>query len=936
MSSEQRTESGDSRLEAARAGVAAALSEAAVGALSEESAASVDRALEPALRDAALATSLLARGGVAARAPGAPPGAGGGRGGADHAAAAEYAAACLEAAAGRTDAARERFQHLIAALEQAGAWDGFVAAASRALSLLRAPDFARALARAWEKAGPDAVSAEQLIAALDVAPDDHRVLWAAGYALARAGRAAEARRHVAAALEGFVHKRDLDRVEEGFLFLLETDDRDVAGSLFSTLVHLTRQEGATASAPLWDLAGDLIAAQRLDEKAWSFFREHLARHPEQDALRPAAARAFRAVARARAIPEEALDVTGLDRSLRPIQEAIARAENVLAWPPGLDVDHRHNGIGRVLANSAESLRIQFPGRTLDLSIEIAQRSLLRLDPHDLRVRLVRDREGLTRQAADDPAGLVHAALVTLGGEGGLPDLKRVLVPGAVSAEGWADFWKAASKEMKSDARIDLSQTARKIYRVAARGAAAGGAGRGGDAGADGEAGGQVAGPAAGLPEFAAKTPLAKRAEALERFLDEDPEHAADVARSSGESLSRLFAKEPATSDGRLAGALLLLRIGLIDDAAARDTCAAYFAAADEFPSSVSKGPQARCLALATAMENPVPVYLAVLASRTKALRDEALDLLAAHFGEEYLATILRLFRKSPERAAALLHIAGRAEIVGSWPAWDAFLALLRIVEAPPRPAQQKQALEGITGNESLHRGLREHEPDPQTGETVRLELHAWKTSERLLVPILDALTEIGRGALAEETRTSRRGGSRADEAAVAPRPATDDFGGRVLMTAATYERLHDQVRRIGTELKTSIPKAIETARAHGDLSENAEYEAAKDKQRRFAARLVELEEKWNRAKIIDAAVVRPGIAGPGAVIAIQDVASGERETYWILGEGDDHHGENVISYLAPLGKALAGKRVGDEAVVARAGGERRFRIVSLEPKLPEE
>ncbi len=866
------------------------------------------------------------------------------------------AAALAEAAAGRTDAARERLQRLIAALEQAGAWEGLVAAASRALALLRAPDFARALARAWEKAGPGAVSADQLVAALDVAPDDHRVLWAAGFALAREGRAAEGRRHVAASLEGFVHKRDLERVEEGFLFLLETDDRDVAESLFSTLVHLTRQEGATAAAPLWDLAGDLIAAQGLDEKAWAFFREHLARHPEQDALRPAAARAFRGVARARAIPDEALDVTGLDRSLRPIQEAIARAENVLAWPPGLDVDHRHNGIGRILANSAETLRIQFPGRTIDLSIEIAQRSLLRLDPHDLRVRLVRDREGLARQAADDPAGLVQAALVTLGGEGGLPDLKRVLIPGAVSAEAWADFWKTATKAMKSDARIDLSQTARKVYRVAAArgpGGATAGSGRAGTGGpvaggaakdtasaragaAGGPTAGAPAGSTIGLPEFGAKTPLAKRAEALERFLDEDPARAADVARAGGESLARLFAKEPATSDGRLAGALLLLRLGLIDDAAARDACAAYFAAADEFPTTVSKGPQARCLALATGMENPVPVYLAVLASRTKALRDEALDLLAAHLGEEYLATILRFFRKSPERAAALLHIAGRPEIVGSWPAWDAFLALLRIVETPPRPAQQKQALEAITGDEALHRGLREHEPDPQTSETVRLELHAWKTSERLLVPILDALTAIGRGALAEETRASRRGGRRADAGdAAAPRPAIDDFGGRVLMTAASYERLRDEVRRIGTELKTSIPKAIETARAHGDLSENAEYEAAKDKQRRFAARLVELEEKWNRAKIIDAAVVKPGIVGPGALIAIEDVASGEREMYWILGEGDDHHGENVISYLAPLGKALAGKRVGDEAVIARAGGERRFRIVSLEPKLPE-
>lgn len=840
--------------------------------------------------------------------------------GSEHAAiAAEIEAAVREAAAGHSDAAHERFVHATNALEQAGAWEAFAATAERALALLGSPDFARALARAWEKAGSGAVSADVLLAALDAAPDDHRVRWAAGFALAGAGREAEGRRLVAAALEGFVHKRDLQRVEEGFLFLLEANDREVAEAILSTLVLLTKQEGATAAAPMWEMAGELVAGQGLDETAWAFFREHLVRHREQDALRPAAWRAFRGVARERGIADDALDATGLERSLRPIQEAIARAQNLLAWPPGLFVDHRHNGVGKVLANNTESLRIRFPARTLDLSIEIAQRSLLKLDPHDLRVRLVHDREALGRLATEDPVGLVEAALVTLGGEGTLPELKRVLIPGAVPVDAWTDFWRAANKAMKSDSRIDLSQTARKLYRVAADGATGGG--------------GSGVAPEVGLPEFDGKAPLAKRAEVLERFLDENPDKGPAVAERHRQILMHLYGKEPASGDARLAGALLLLRLGLIDDTAARAACAAYFASAEEFPSTVGKGPQARCIALATGMKNPVPVYLATLASRTKAHRDEALDLLAAHLGEEYLATILRFFRKSPERAAAILHMVSREEIVGSWPAWDAFLALLRIVAAPPRPAQQKQALEEITEGEALHRGLRDFEPDPQTGETVRLELLTWKTSERLLVPILETLQSIGREALAEDVRLVRRGGRRAEEPVT--RAPEGDFGGRILMSASSYERLREEVRNVGTELKTSIPKAIETARAHGDLRENAEYEAAKDKQRRFAARLVELEEKWNRAKVIDAAIVRPGVVGPGTEVTIEDAAGGERETYWILGEGDDVLGANVLSYLAPLGKALAGKRAGDEAVIPRPGGEGRYKILSVSTRLPE-
>jgi transcription elongation factor GreA len=601
------------------------------------------------------------------------------------------------------------------------------------------------------------------------------------------------------------------------------------------------------------------------------------------------------------------------------------------------------------------LRIDFSRGHQELSLEIAGRSLLKLDPADLRVRLAFDRAGLAQQAAEQPASLVHAALVTLRGEGTLPELKRTLIPNAVSLEAWTDFWRRAQKGMKDDPRFDLSQTVRKIYRIAD----------------------PAKRPALALPQFDVKEKLARRVDTLEKFLDENAELAGPVKEAHATQIARLYAKEPLTSAPRLATALLLLRLGAISDDDARGAVAAYFAEHDEFPPSVAKDAQARTIALATGMANPTSVYLAGLASRTKPIRDESLSLLAAHLGGGYLEFLLRLLVKSPARTTAIFHLVAQPELVKGWPAWDALLALVRIISAPPRETHEKAALKELSENDALRAGLRDSEPVPETLETLRLELVRWKVSERLLMPILEMLEQVGRAEFAEDVRAARRGaagaktrprtGAAAGAAADAERATASgneasavgsgagvgsaggsasgaaqrdthahlaSFAGRILMTRVAYDRLGEDVRQVGLELKTSIPRAIEIARAHGDLRENAEYEAAKDKQRRYAARLTELEEKWNRALILEPSMVAAGIVGPGTEITIEALDDGERATYWILGEGDDIHGEHVISYLAPLGKAFAGRRAGDESTVSAGGRERRYRVLSVEPKLP--
>ncbi|HVH05509.1 MAG TPA: hypothetical protein VNE71_05875, partial [Myxococcota bacterium] len=467
--------------------VGAIIDEQGTAPLTKEAAARLDKALAPSAADADAAREVSDRLRATSRivAHG-------------HNMASMYAAGWLEAAAGNAAGAHDAFTQLTGALERAEAWDGFAVAAARALELTSHPDFARCLARAWEKSGRDGVPAALLVEASRVAPDDHRLRWAAGFALDREGQRVESERHIAASIPGFIQKGEFPRVEEAYLRLLETEDPVVAGAVLDALVLLTRQMGA-AAAPYWELASSFLSSQKMHDRAWAFFKEYLAKHTEHEALRAAALRAFRGVALARGIAEEMINAPGIASPTRPLPEAIARTDLLLGWPPGLYVDHRFSGIGRVLANNCDMLRIDFTRGPQELSLEIAGRSLLKLDPADLRVRLAFDRAGLAQQAAEQPASLVHAALVTLRGEGTLPELKRTLIPNAVSLEAWTDFWRRAQKGMKDDPRFDLSQTVRKIYRIAD----------------------PTKRPALALPQFDVKEKLARRVDTLEKFLDEN-------------------------------------------------------------------------------------------------------------------------------------------------------------------------------------------------------------------------------------------------------------------------------------------------------------------------------------------------------------------------------------------------------------------------------
>ena len=152
------------------------------------------------------------------------------------------------------------------------------------------------------------------------------------------------------------------------------------------------------------------------------------------------------------------------------------------------------------------------------------------------------------------------------------------------------------------------------------------------------------------------------------------------------------------------------------------------------------------------------------------------------------------------------------------------------------------------------------------------------------------------------------------------------------MTAGGYARLEEELRRLKNEERPSVINAIEVARAHGDLSENAEYHAAKERQAFIEGRLEEIESKVSRAEVIDPSKLTGTTVMFGATVTIVDEESDEESTYQIVGTEEANIKEGLLSIAAPLARALIAKSVGESVDVQAPKGSRSYEILSLEYK----
>ena len=155
---------------------------------------------------------------------------------------------------------------------------------------------------------------------------------------------------------------------------------------------------------------------------------------------------------------------------------------------------------------------------------------------------------------------------------------------------------------------------------------------------------------------------------------------------------------------------------------------------------------------------------------------------------------------------------------------------------------------------------------------------------------------------------------------------------RVPMTNEGFAKLEIELQRLKAVERPRIIAAISEARAHGDLSENAEYHAAKEQQGLNEARVSEIEDKLSRAEVIDPSKLSGTSIKFGATVSLEDEDTGDKVKYKIVGESESNVRDGKISIGSPIARALIGKSKGDSVEVTTPKGARSYQVLKIEWK----
>ncbi|MGO4727913.1 MULTISPECIES: transcription elongation factor GreA [Inquilinus] len=153
---------------------------------------------------------------------------------------------------------------------------------------------------------------------------------------------------------------------------------------------------------------------------------------------------------------------------------------------------------------------------------------------------------------------------------------------------------------------------------------------------------------------------------------------------------------------------------------------------------------------------------------------------------------------------------------------------------------------------------------------------------------------------------------------------------KVPMTAGGFNRLQEELKHLKSVARPEVIKAIAEAREHGDLSENAEYHAARERQSFIEGRVMELEDRISRAEIIDTSKLSGDTVKFGATVTLADEDTEEEITYQIVGQDESDIKEGRLSITAPLARSLIGKSEGDQVEVTTPGGSKSYEIVTVQ------
>ena len=324
--------------------------------------------------------------------------------------------------------------------------------------------------------------------------------------------------------------------------------------------------------------------------------------------------------------------------------------------------------------------------------------------------------------------------------------------------------------------------------------------------------------------------------------------------------------------------------------------------------------------------------LSGLDSRFATVRERALDL-RVHLDDAGRAAMRNtLLQRAPRYPGAAIRLI-EDELAQQLPSderWKMFRAALALIEYSPKPSLAEKVMRWLEPHELFDSAL----DGTVCPESVRLQLRVlmrqWRSSDRFLFPCIEAVERLGLADEAEAVRETRQKNSERLFANVGQQAEDAHV---VVMTRATWQRLKEEMDRLERELRTTIPRAIQKARELGDLKENAEYHSAKLKQANVSRLVGSMQLRLTRARFIEDVEFKRGVVGLGMEVELH---SDQKDVmrYWILGEEEHHLGDHVISFQAPVGRSLLGLKVGDEIELGEDTDRRRYRVVSVERRIP--
>lgn len=803
-------------------------------------------------------------------------------------------------------------------------WEPLAACAERSLALSQTHAAARLLVQAHEGLGKDPDRIDALSRAWAINPDDLELALLLAKRLGEAKQGDDRRALLAELAPRFAAEARWPGLEEAALEFVEHEDWDGLVQLAAVLPIVATQGAFKEAKQLADIAATGLAKGGRAGEALEPLRKVIATAiaaKGEDAAEPfreAITAALRQGPGA-TVPnlDDAVTQSGLEDEGTPLTKAIESFDSISALAPGRGVLHDGFGAGRIVSNDTETVVIDFAkGKGHKMPYAAAHRTLTPVAEDDLRLLKFTNPAEVKRLMTEEQATMVVRALAILGGSADANKLKVFLVGSdLVPAKEWTPFWRKARAAAEKDPRIDHARAFEQFYKLAPEGAAPATVGR----------------PDADktpLPPYEVRKPARYNLGVIKKFLAQHPKAEEPLKGRFGRFIQNtLFDDEGERADRARAG-LYFARWYPEREGEWMQTLRLLWERGLGIGDLSSEDEQRALLDASRKAGVEAEGILSALDSRFQAVRDEA-EKDRAQLDDKGREKLRRALLERPiEYSAAVVRLIEESFEVAEPPAdaWYLFFAALRLIEDKPKPSVAEKIMRWLERGGEFERML---DLVPHTEEMrlkIRVLLRQWRSSDRLLFPALEAVERVGMPEEKDWVLEHRK--RRADKLFSQVGEQVEDFDVPV-MTRVTWAKLKDELTQVERDLKTVIPQTIQRARELGDLRENAEYHSAKLKQANAQKQAASLSRRITRARFVEDADYREGVVGLGTEVAI--TSGSESRTYWILGDGEQHLGDQVISFQAPIGKALVGRKVGEDVAI---GDGKTWRVVGVTRRLP--